>query len=120
MKKCGITLVMLFASKMIFAQEQNQVMVTTGVDIYKTDMVEAFDKFQFGIEGNYFVADKLSLGLGFEWYAFANRGSSRFITVSPRLYPIGNLFVRVKPLIPLNRQDFDMGIGAGYDFKLSD
>jgi hypothetical protein len=112
---------LLFASKS-YSQEQGQLMLTLGMDAYKTDNnpFSAFKKFQGGFEANYFVADKVSVGLGFEYYGYSSGGSLKYITFSPRLYPIGGLFLRAKPLIPLNRQRFDVGVGLGYDIMLGE
>lgn len=112
----------LLLSFKVYSQEQGQVLVTLGMDAYKTDNdpFDAFNKFQAGLELQYFVADKISLGPGLEWYGWSNGGNIKYLTFGPRIYPVGGLFLRAKPLIPLNKQRFDVGVGAGYDIKLGE
>lgn len=97
-------------------------MITAGMDAYKTDNnpFDAFNKFQAGLELNYFVTDKFSIGPGLEWYGYSGGGNIKYISFSPRFYPVGGLFLRAKSLIPLNKQRFDVGVGAGYDIKLGE
>lgn len=114
----------LFITSASFAQdrEQGQLMFTLGMDAYKTDNqpFDVFQKYQMAFEGHYFVADKLSIGLGLEWYAVSGGGSIKYLSFSPRWYPAGGFFLRMKPLIPLNKQRFDIGAGLGFDIPLGE
>ena len=102
------------------AQEKGKLLLVWGGDIYKTGRPEGvFKRFQLGFEGNYFVTNALALGLGGEIYTQKGNTVS-YLAPSVRLYPIGGLFLRTRPMLPLNNQGFELDLGAGYDFKFSD
>lgn len=95
-------------------------MFAGGMDAYRTNFSKVFIKFQYGFEGNYFLANRFALGLGLEVYRPAN---ATFISFGPRLYPFGKFFLRFKPLFPLQRKlldNIEAQVGMGYDIFIGD
>ena len=88
------------------AQSSNDIMVSGGFDLIKTDYDKAFDKVQLGFEANYFVIRHFSVGAGVEIWS---REKNSFV-MGMRWYANDNIYVRFRGLIGVN----DAAIGAGY------
>lgn len=78
------------------------------------------DRLVMGVEGNYFVANGVSLTGGLD-YSTAGNGYTSAV-FGTRLYPGGgNIFFRHRASIALeNRFNSDFLLGAGGDFPISD
>lgn len=87
-------------------QSSNDIMVSGGFDLIKTDNYQAFDKVQVGFEANYFVIRHFSVGAGAEIWS---KQKNSFV-MGMRWYANDNIFVRFRGLIGAN----DAAIGAGY------
>ncbi len=87
-------------------QSSNDIMVSGGFDLIKTDYDKAFDKVQLGFEVNYFVIRHFSVGAGAEIWS---RQKNSFV-MGMRWYANDNIYVRFRGLIGAN----DAAIGAGY------
>lgn len=105
-----------FAGNKANAQEEGQFMIVGGADIYKTNFTSAFGKAQLGFMANFFIADKVCLGAGYEFYS----AGGDYVPIGPRLYPFGKLFIKAVPMIPIHRQKFEVDLGLGYDIMISD
>lgn len=112
----GIFCIALLCGHNVKAQDEGQVLIVGGADIYKTDFNKAFGKAQMGLMANFFIANKVSLGVGYEFYS----AGGDYVPVGPRVYPVGKLFLKALPMIPLNRQKFEVNLGLGYDIMISD
>jgi hypothetical protein len=107
LKKIVISLALLINSvQFINAQSSNDIMVSGGFDLIKTDYDEAFGKAQLGFEANYFVVRHFSVGAGAEIWG---KQKNSFV-MGMRWYANDNIFVRFRGLIGAN----DVAIGAGY------
>ncbi len=88
------------------AQSSNDIMVSGGFDLIKTDYDKAFDKVQLGFEVNYFVIRHFAVGAGVELWS---KQKNSFV-MGMRWYANDNIYVRFRGLIGVN----DAAIGAGY------
>lgn len=87
-------------------------MVSTGLDVLKTNYEKAFNKAQLGIEGHYFLVRQVALGAGVE--VWTDRQTS--FVMGARWYPAESLFVRFRGLIGAN----DAAIGGGWAKAIND
>jgi hypothetical protein len=94
------------------AQSSNDFMISSGLDLIKTDFHNPFEKAQIGLEANYFVVRNFSAGAGVE--IWTDQKSS--FVMGARWYPMDNVFVRFRGLIGAN----DAAIGAGWAKPLND
>jgi hypothetical protein len=107
LRKIVISLAFLISSfQFINAQSSNDIMVSGGFDLIKTDYNEAFGKAQIGFEANYFVIRHFSVGAGVDIWG---KQRNSFV-MGMRWYANDNIFVRFRGLIGAN----DAAIGAGY------
>ena len=106
-KKIVTSLVLIIgAVNLINAQSSNDIMVSGGLDIIKTDYDKAFGKAQLGFEANYFVIRHFSVGAGVEIWS---KQKNSFV-MGVRWYANDNIYVRFRGLIGAN----DAALGAGY------
>ncbi len=107
LKRTTTSLILIIAAAhFIIAQSSNDIMVSGGFDLVKTDYNEAFGKAQIGFEANYFVVRHFSVGAGVDIWS---KQKDSFI-MGMRWYANDNIFVRFRGLIGAN----DAAIGAGY------
>lgn len=98
-----------FVSK---AQSSNDILLSGGFDLIKTDYSRFADKLQFGAEANYFVVRHFAAGAGLELWT---RHPSSF-AMGVRYYPIDNFFVRFRGLIGAN----DVALGGGWSKPINE
>jgi hypothetical protein len=107
LKKIVTSLVLLIGTaNFISAQSSNDIMVSGGFDLIKTDYNEAFGKVQIGFEANYFVIRHFSVGAGVDIWG---KDKNSFV-MGMRWYANDNIFVRFRGLIGAN----DAAVGGGY------
>jgi hypothetical protein len=94
-----------------YAQSSNDLMVSGGIDLLKTDNNELFDKAQLGFEANYFAVRKFTITAGVELWT--NRDES--FVFGSRYYFTDNFFGRGRALIGEN--DFSLGAGGALVLK---
>ena len=92
--------------KVTIGQSSNDIMVSGGFDLIKTDYKDPFAKAQFGIEANYFVVRHFAVGAGAEIWT---KQKDSFV-MGMRWYANDNIYVRFRGLIGA----YDAAIGAGY------
>lgn len=107
MKQITIVLALLLISSIAFSQQRKSVLLSVSGDVYRTDNTGLFGKAQLGTELNYFVANRLTVSGGYEFWSAGQNP----VTFGMRLYPINATFVRVRGLI-MNSPDVSLGIGA--------
>lgn len=95
-----------------FSQIANDFMVGGGFDLIKTDNSGVFEKFQTGVEFNYFLHRRFTGTAGFELWTDQDLS----FVLGGRWYPIDNLFVRLRALIGEN----DLSTGAGWSQPISE
>lgn len=122
MKKLILILSFSLAALGINAQEigEDHIMFSPGMDIYNTgnrNPITIGSTIRTDLDFNYFVTDKFTLGVGFDY----NTGLRR-TNFSPgfRLYAGKTFFFRAKSYIDLDFDYVEAGIGLGNDFFLSD
>lgn len=94
------------------AQSTNDILISSGFDLIKTDYFRFGNKIQFGAEANYFVVRHFAVGAGLELWT-RNRSS---FTMGARYYPLDNFFVRFRGLIGAN----DVALGGGWSKPIND
>jgi hypothetical protein len=112
MKNIVAITVLILISVSIQAQSSNDFMISSGLDLIKTDFNNPFEKAQIGLEANYFVVRNFSAGAGVE--IWTDQKSS--FVMGARWYPMDHVFVRFRGLIGAN----DAAIGAGWAKPLND
>ncbi|AEL25073.1 hypothetical protein [Cyclobacterium marinum] len=106
----GIT---ILTTEQIKAQQAGgSFLVSTGVDLIRTDLNKILERAQFGAEVNYFYLHQLSFSGGYEY----NINHPNQVTAGLRYYPLEPVFLRARALLG-NGADF--GLGAGYTYNLS-
>jgi len=96
----------------VHAQSSNDILVSGGFDLIKTDYNSAFDKAQLGVEGNYFIVRNFAAGAGVEIWT---EQKSSFV-MGMRWYAMDYVFVRFRGLIGAN----DAAIGGGWAKPIND
>lgn len=99
-------ILIIAAANFIHAQSSNDIMVSGGFDLIKTDYDKAFGKAQLGFEANYFVIRHFSVGAGVDIWG---KQRNSFV-MGMRWYANDNIYVRFRGLIGAN----DAALGAGY------
>lgn len=97
---------MMFVAASVSAQSTNDFLISGGLDLIKTDNNKLFEKAQVGLEVNYFLQRRFSVGAGGEFWS---QGRNSFV-MGVRWYPADNIFLRFRGLIGIN----DAALGAGY------
>jgi hypothetical protein len=103
-------LAFLLLSTLVFSQSTHDILVSGGLDIFKTDNRNVFDKAQIGLEMNYFVVRHFSVGGGAEVWT----GNSNSFVLGMRWYADQNFFARLRGLIGAN----DVSLGVGWSKPL--
>jgi hypothetical protein len=112
MKIYLLTAALGFITITSYSQIANDMMISGGFDLIKTDASGVFEKAQIGTEFNYFLDRKFTATAGFELWTY-NKPS---FVIGGRWYPIDELFLRARGLIGEN----DISIGAGWSKPLND
>ncbi|HNV29880.1 MAG TPA: hypothetical protein PKJ83_12125 [Cyclobacteriaceae bacterium] len=94
------------------AQSSNDLMISGGFDLIKTDFNNPFEKAQIGLEANYFVVRNFSAGAGVD--IWTDQKSS--FVMGARWYPMDNVFLRFRGLIGAN----DAAVGGGWAKPLNE
>lgn len=87
-------------------------LISTGVDLIRTDLNKLLERAQFGAEINYFYLHQLSFSGGYEY----NINNPNQVTAGLRYYPLEPVFLRARALLG---NGADLGLGAGYTYNLS-
>ena len=106
-----LSVFIFLAAQSLIAQSTNDFLISGGLDLIKTDNSKIFDKAQFGLEVNYFIQRRFSVGAGAELWT---QGANSFV-LGARWYPSDNIFLRFRGLIGYN----DAALGVGYAKPLS-
>lgn len=113
MRKVYITLSALIVTVGILnAQSSNDILLSSGFDLIKTDYSRFGDKLQLGAEANYFVVRHFAAGAGLELWT---RNTNSF-AMGMRYYPLDNFFVRFRGLIGAN----DVVLGGGWSKPINE
>lgn len=88
-------------------QAAGSFLISGGMDLFRSDVSELFQKAQIGAEINYFHLHHLSFSGGYEY----NTDGPNQITGGLRFYPLEAAFIRARALLGNNA---DIGLGAGY------
>jgi len=89
---------------------QTRFMLTGAMDVIKTDFKKTFDKFQGGIEINYFPAQKISVNAGYDFWS----DSKNYYAVGGRYYLFSFVFIR--PRLLFNEDKMNGSLALGYKF----
>ena len=107
MKKISfIIFIVLTMTRPLTAQSTHDFLVSGGLDLIKSDNLKIFDKAQVGVDVNYFVERRFSVGAGAELWT---KGANSFV-LGVRWYPVDKFFVRFRGLIGSN----NVSMGAGW------
>ena len=111
MKSVSAVIILVIFGYCSFAQ--NNWMLNANMDIIKTDINSVFDKGQMSIEANYFVKQKLSFGLGYEY----RTEEDDYFALNSRYHILSFVLIRARVL--LNDEKIDFSIAPGYQYFLS-
>jgi hypothetical protein len=105
-----------FSFKAMAQGNKGKVLLSAGLDAYRTDHRRAFEKYQFGLEANFFAGSNVALTIGYEHRTMG----ADAIALGYRAYFLQPVFLRVKPLIYLdNSRVIDLDMGVGYNHYLN-
>lgn len=107
MKKSLLVALFILIAAQSWAQIAKDFMIGASADLIKSDYDEFFNKFQTGVEVNYFLSRKLTATGGLEYWSEPGEFS---VVMGARYYPIQEAFVRLRGLIGAN----DLVIGGGW------
>ena len=100
---------------------QGDLQINAGIDLLTSPSLTPLTNIENRIRGdadfNYFLQDRFSLGVGFDYSTQLNRtGFSPGI----RYYWLDQAFFRAKLNIAMDFNDFDVSTGLGYNYMFSD
>jgi hypothetical protein len=105
-----------FSFKALAQSNKGKVLLSAGLDAYRTDHRRAFEKYQFGLEANFFAGRNVALSVGYEHRTMG----ADALALGYRAYFLQPVFLRVKPLIYLdNSRIIDLNMGVGYNHYLN-
>ncbi|WP_158860877.1 hypothetical protein [Lunatibacter salilacus] len=108
-----ISLIWLGVNADAFGQQaEGSMLVSSAIDVVRTDVPGVIRRYQLGVEGNYFYRHNLSVSGGYEF----NYGQTNHVTLGGRYYPLEPLFIRARGLIGSSS---DFALGAGYTHNIS-
>ena len=93
-------------------QAAGSFLVSTGMDLIRTDLYKVLERAQFGAEVNYFHLHHLSFSGGYEY----NINHPSQVSAGLRYYPLEPVFLRARALVG---NGADMALGAGYTHNLT-
>jgi hypothetical protein len=111
MKYLFIAFLLVSISPASYSQIAHDFMLSTGLDLIKTDNDGVLEKAQTGFEVNYFITRKVSGTAGAEIWS----DQKDSFVIGGRCYLSNKLFLRVRGLIGEN----DLSLGAGYSKLLN-
>jgi hypothetical protein len=109
---CSTFILLVAFSLTSLAQSNHDIMVSSSIDLIKTDYSSFLDKGQIGLEGHYFVVRNFAASAGVELWT---KQKSSFM-MGMRWYPVDHVFVRFRGLIGTN----DVSIGGGWVKPIND
>jgi hypothetical protein len=107
MKKSLLATLLIVIITDSYSQIAKDFMLGASADVIRSDYNEFFNKFQAGVEVNYFLSRKFTVTGGAEYWSAPSQGS---IVMGARYYPIQEAFLRVRGFIGAN----DIAIGGGW------
>ena len=90
-----------------FSQSKGDLLIGAQTDLIKTNNSGYFERFQSGIEGNYFMHKSFTATGGLEYWTQSRQWS---LVAGARWYPIDEAFIRLRGLLGAN----DLAIGGGW------
>ena len=93
-------------------QAAGSFLISTAMDLARTDLDGLFQRFQIAGELNYFYLHNLSFSGGYEYNVYQPNQVSGGI----RFYPLEPLFIRARGLMGNNA---DIALGLGYTYNIS-
>ena len=97
---------LLFVSATALAQEKEDILLGSHMDLIKSTNDGYFQGVQIGLEGNYFFSQKFAGTAGLEIW---NREGLSAV-IGGRWYPTGDAYIRVRGLVGAN----DFSVGGGF------
>jgi hypothetical protein len=107
MKKSLAAALLIVTMTNSYSQIARDFMLGASADVIRSDYDEFFNKFQAGVEVNYFLSRKFTVTGGGEYWSGSSEGS---IVMGARYYPLQEAFLRVRGFIGAN----DIAIGGGW------
>ncbi|MEX0884117.1 MAG: hypothetical protein WD398_10895 [Cyclobacteriaceae bacterium] len=93
-------------------QAEGSFLISTGMDLFRSDLDQMFHRFQLAGELNYFYLHHLSLSLGYEY----NTLQPNQVSGGVRFYPVEPIFIRARGLMGNNA---DIALGMGYTYNVT-
>src|SRR5690606_8489403 len=88
-------------------QAAGSYLVSSGIDLGRTDAPGVIRRYQLGAELNYFHLHSLSFAGGYEF----NYNRSNHVVLGSRFYPLEPVFIRLRGLLG---KESDVALGGGY------
>ena len=100
---------------------QGDMQINSGLDLLSSGSAKPFTNIKNRLRGdldfNYFLQDRFAVGIGFDYStSLTQLGFSPGI----RYYWLDKSFFRTKLNIPTNFSGFDISLGVGYNYMISD
>lgn len=106
-------LTLLVFAGSVFSQDAGSVVVSTQMDLIKSDYDILFNRVQIGFEGNYFINEKVTGTAGAEMWSSGGMSG----VIGGRWYPRPEAFIRLRGLLGgIN----DLSIGGGFTKPVSE
>ncbi|HLU89466.1 MAG TPA: hypothetical protein VKZ51_06490 [Cyclobacteriaceae bacterium] len=93
-------------------QAAGSYLLSSGIDLGRTDAPGVIRRYQWGAELNYFYLHSLSFTGGYEF----NYNRPNHLVLGSRFYPLEPVFIRVRGMLG---RESDVALGAGYSYNLS-
>ena len=107
-----LTIFTFFFTDLKAQQSEGTIMISGAADIIRTDLPGVIQRYQAGVEANYFLRYFVSLSAGYEF----NYTNPNQVSLGTRLYIVDPLFVRVRGLIG---SQGDVAVGLGYSRNIT-
>ena len=98
-------------SNSCLSQNKKDIIIGVQTDLIKTNNSAYFQRFQTGVEGNFFFHKKFTATGGIEYWSENRRLS---LTTGARWYPTEEAFIRFRGLLGAN----DFAIGGGWSMPV--
>lgn len=112
LKKVVFVLLGFIGGTYVYAQDAEDIMIGTNIDLIKTDNNTFLGKSQIGMEGNYFLSNRFSVTGGFDLWT--DDGLSLIAGI--RWYPVDETFIRFRAL---GGSVTDLSLGGGWTQPIS-
>ena len=106
LKRFVISFALVVTATAAIAQSKKDLLIGIQTDLIKTGNSAYFQRFQTGIEGNYFFHQDFTMTGGVEYWSQTNQLS---LVTGLRWYPDDEAFIRIRGLLGAN--DFSFGGG---------